>query len=252
MDSVLVSPSPFRANVIDAPSAQLFAGSALESFSSGAQLERVTETGQRLAQDADAVRVKINTLQVMQGLEPGFLGLAPAKGVYLVTSVVDGMSDQPVSFNGQVHERVKNGDVLPIGTEGGRDQPLNVYLKEGGLPPILGISVVVFRSNENLRQFGGLITEVTADKRYEKLTDIIATAATAVVPAYGIIWQAANEIIGLVGSLLKATPDEQLGYYEARFTRRFDDLGVGHHPPEGVGHTVAAGRVRLAYQVDVA
>jgi hypothetical protein len=249
MDSALVSPSPFRANVIDAPSAQLLARPALESFSPG---ESVPESGQRLPPDADAVRVKINTVQVMQGLEPGFLGLGPAKGVYLVTSVVDGISEQPVTFNGQVHERVKNGDVLPIGTEGGRDQPLNVYLKEGGLPSILGMSVVVFRSNENLRQFGGLITEVTADKRYVQLTDIIATAAKAAVPAYGIIFQAANEIIGLVGSLLKATPDEQLGYYEARFTRRFDALGVGHHPPEGVGYTVAVGRVRLAYQVDVA
>ena len=105
--------------------------------------------------------------------------------MYLVASVVDGVAGQPITFNGQVHERVKNGDVLPTGTDGGRDQLLNIFLKEGGLPPILGVSFVVFRSNEDLRQFGGLLAEVTADQRYERLSNISRRRQRPLFPPTG-------------------------------------------------------------------
>lgn len=251
MDTGPVSQSVFKPNVIDMPSAQLLTGGGLAELQPSATVPEERDWAALLPSGAEAVRIKINTVQIMGGLEPGFLGLAPPKGAYLVATVVDGLSQEPIQFTGKGYEGLRNGDVLPLGEEGERDAPLTVYLREWELPRVLGVSVCVFRSNQNLRDAGALITEVMGNSRFGKLSEIVATAVTAAVPAYGIVWQAANEVIGIVGSILKSTPDEQLGYYEARYTNRFDDLGIGHHPPEGPGRTIPVGRIRLAYQIDV-
>jgi hypothetical protein len=202
-----------------------------------------------LPDGASAVRLQIHTVQLMGGMEAGFLGLSAPKGAYLVTSVVDGISGDPITFQGRVYEGMRNGDVLPLGPE--RDAPLTVYLRENELPRIIGVSITVFRSNQNLRDAGELIGVVKNDEAFSTLSDLISKAASAAVPAYGLIWQAATEVIGIVGRVLRASPDEQLGYYEARFTNRFDDLGMGRHPDNGQGATIPVGRIRVAYEIDV-
>ena len=40
----------------------------------------------------------------------------------------------------------------------------------------------------------------------------------------------------------------QLGYYQANYTNRFDNLGVGRHPARLP--TFEAGKIRLGYQID--
>ena len=245
----LVQSSLFKPNVVEAPSAQLMAGAGLAELQPEATAPEDRDAAALLPEGATAVRLQVQTVQLMGGMAPGFLGLGAPKGAYLVTSVVDGISADPITFQGKVYEGMRDGDVLPLGEE--RDAPLNVYLRENELPRILGVSIAVFRSNQNLRDAGELISDVTRDKGFSTLADLISKAASAAVPAYGLIWQAATEVIGIVGRVLKAAPDEQLGYYEARFTNRFDDLGMGRHPDKGQGATIPVGRIRVAYEIDV-
>ncbi len=253
METALVRPSEFKPALVEAPSASLVGG--LETGLVDAERlarARVSSRGV-LPGAAQAVRLKLNAVQVVSGLEPEFLGLGAPKGIYLVSSIVDGIGQNPITFEGKTYTGVRNGNMLPLGTEGERDATFNLYQRTGGLPDLLCFSLVVFRSNENLREFGGVLTEMMGDSRFTKLYDIVKAAVSGANPAFGIVWQAANEIIGLLGSYLKAKPDEQLGYYEARYTRIFDDLGVGEHPPkEDRAPTLATGSIRLAYEINVA
>jgi hypothetical protein len=249
VDSALVQASGFKPNVLEAPSAHMIAGGGLAELRPEVSAPEDRPAAALLPDGATAVRLQVQTIQVMSGMKAGFLGLSAPKGAYLLTSVVDGLSSDPITFSGRVYEGIRDGDVLPLGEI--RDAPLTVYLREEDLPPILGVSIAVLRSNQDLRDVGQLITDVTSDAGYATLSELIANAAAAAVPAYGLIWQAASEVIGVVGRILRAAPDEQLGYYEARFTNRFDDLGLGRHPDKGQGATIPVGRIRVAYEINV-
>jgi hypothetical protein len=251
MDTVLVNPSIFRPNVIEMPSASLLNARDFAETTHQAPIPPGLKSFDALPTTANAVRLKINSVQIMGGMDAAFLGLGQPKGVYLVSSVVDGTRDQPFTLDGRVYDDIGNNDMLPIGVGVNRDAPFTVYLHEGELPRLLCFSLLVVRSNENLREFGDVTKEVTDDSRFKSLSSIVTTAVSAASPAFGVVWQAANEVIGLVGTYLKSKPDEQLGYYEARYTNRFDDLGAGSHPPKDGGPSIPVGKVRLAYQIDL-
>src|ERR671933_175759 len=100
------------------------------------------------------------------------------------------------------------------------------------MPRVLSFSLLVLRSNQGLRQIGQVLTQTARDERFGKLSELVGKAVDAVNPAYGLVWQAADEAMSLVGTFLEATKDDQLGYYQANYTNLFDDLGRGQHPPD--------------------
>ena len=61
-----------------------------------------------LPQDVTAVRLQILAVQVMRGLN-GWLG-ASSSGVILVSSVVDGLGSEPITFQGKPYLGIKDGD----------------------------------------------------------------------------------------------------------------------------------------------
>ncbi len=198
-----------------------------------------------LPEHVTAVRLQIRAIQVMDGLD-GWL--RSSGGVYVVSSVVDGLGPEPITFAGKTYQGIRNGDLLPLGPAHEPDAVFTVYLREGQMPRALSFCLLVVRSNQDLRDIGAAIGQAMADERYAKLADIVTTAATAVAPAYGTILRAAQETIGLVAGYLKVKPDDQLGYYQANYTNRFDNLGAGRHPARLP--TFEAGKIRLGYQID--
>jgi hypothetical protein len=64
-----------------------------------------------LPKDVTAVRLQILAVQVMRGLN-GWLG-ASSNGVIVVSSVVDGLGTEPITFQGKPYLGIKDGDLLP-------------------------------------------------------------------------------------------------------------------------------------------
>jgi hypothetical protein len=193
-----------------------------------------------------AVRLQIVAIQVMSGLR-GWLG-ASSNGVIVVSSVVDGLGSEPITFQGKPHLGIKDGDLLPLGPANDPTAVFTVYYREGQLPRTLAFSLLVIRSNRGIRDIGSAISGAIADLRYKELSGLVTTAVTAAVPVYGTLLQVAQGSIGLIADYLKAKPDDQLGYYQVSYTNRFDDLGVGRHPASA--RTFAVGKIMLAYQLD--
>ena len=199
-----------------------------------------------LPQDVTAVRLQILAVQVMRGLN-GWLG-ASSSGVILVSSVVDGLGSEPITFQGKPYLGIKDGDLLPLGPANDPSAVFTVYYREGQLPRTLAFSLLVIRSNQGLRDIGAAISGAMADDRYKELSGIVTTAVTAAVPVYGTLLEVAQESIGLIANYLSAKPDDQLGYYQVNYTNRFDNLGVGRHP--AATRTFAVDKIMLAYQLD--
>lgn len=241
MATAYVSDSIFKPNRIDTPS-------ATRIYAQERGLP-VAATPPDRELHARAIRLQLRSVQVVDGLQ-GFWGtpIGNATGVYLITTVIDGTDREPISFQGKTYQRIANGDLLPPGSAHEPDAAFNVYLREGDMPRLLSFSVVVFRSNEAIRDFAKVIVDICADERYKTLSGIVNTAATAANPAFGTVWQVAEAIVGLVGEYLKAKPDDQLGYYQANYTNVFDNLGVGRHPADAP--TMLVDRIRFAYEIN--
>jgi hypothetical protein len=199
-----------------------------------------------LPKDVTAVRLQILAVQVMRGLN-GWLG-ASSSGVIVVSSVVDGLGSDPITFQGKPYLGIKDGDMLPLGPANDPSAVFTVYYREGQLPRTLAFSLLVVRSNQGLRDIGGAISGAMTDDRYKELSGIVTTAVSAAVPAYGTVLNVAEQSIGLIASYLKTKPDDQLGYYQANYTNRFDNLGVGRHPADT--RTFPVDKIMLAYQLD--
>lgn len=231
----------FTPNVVDTPNAAL-----INDLASG-KIRRGNHSGvmYELPSESRAVRLQLTALQVMDGLD-GPLGRA--KGVYVVTNVVDGASSEPITFHGSAYRNIHNGDLLPIGPQ--QDAVFTVYHKTRPMPEVLSFNLLVLRSNADLREIGQALTHIREDKTYQQLTAAVSTAVTAVNPAYKVAFAAAQEAFALLGQYLQAKPDDQLGYLQANYTNIFDDLGKGHHPPDSPTRLVD--KIRVGYQIDVA
>jgi hypothetical protein len=200
-----------------------------------------------LPKEVTAVRLQIMAIQIMDGLT-GWL--RSSGGVYVVSSVVDGLGPEPITFQGKTYQGIQEGDLLPLGPAHEPSAVFTVYLREGQLPRALSFCLLVVRSNQDLRDIGTTITQVMEDDRYTRLAGIATTAVSGVNPAYGVIAQAAQESVALIAGYLQVKPDDQLGYYQANYTNKFDNLGVGRHPANVP--TIEVGKIRLGYQIDAA
>ena len=222
---------------------------AVENIAALARMGGNVPVLKELAGSTLGIRLQINTIQVMDGLQNA-IGRAAPSGVYVVSSVIDGSPGDAITFQGKAYQGIRNGDVLPLGPQGDPTAVFTTYLREGRIPRLLSFSLLVVRSNAGLRNLGLVIGKTMQDKRFAQLADTIGDALGAANPAYSIVWQAADQAVSLLGTYLESRPDEQLAYYQANYTNLFDDLGHGVHPPDRP--TMQVGKVRLAYQVDVA
>lgn len=66
-----------------------------------------------LPSSSRGVRLQLSALQIMNGLG-GFLGRPTAAGIYVITTVTDGIGEQPITFQGKVYQGIRHGDLLPL------------------------------------------------------------------------------------------------------------------------------------------
>src|SRR5262249_4391889 len=148
-------------------------------------------------------------------------GFSTKSGVYLITSVVDGLSDSPIVFTGKVYRNMGDGDMLPLGHPSEPTAVFNVYYRNKPLPDVLSFAVLVLRSNADLREIGTVMSKVRDDAHFKTLSTTVQSVVAAANPAYGVIWQVTQDVISLFAGYLGSKPDDQLGYYQANFTNLF-------------------------------
>ena len=168
----------------------------------------------------------------------------------MISSVIDGLGESPITFHGKVYQNIREGEMLPLGRTEDPAGVLTLYIREREVPRVLSFALLVLRSREHLRQIGSVLAHVAKDERCVKLSEIVVGAVATANPSFGLVWQAADEAISLIGSYLQAAPDDQLGHYQAIYTNMFDDLGVGPHPKDRP--TLQAGHIRVGYEIEVA
>jgi hypothetical protein len=167
-----------------------------------------------------SVMIRIKKVRILNIHEPLF---DKTGEIYLVSSVVDGLQDNPVTVNIKTFTAVRKGDFLDIGDTG-----VVVYQNPAGkLPRYLDIRFQIMESDQPLRDAAEVLKTVTDDQSFKDIQKVLTTLATTANPLLPTVVDLAGGVIPLVGKLLEMNKDDQICYYAATFTDKFDNLGVG-------------------------
>jgi len=145
--------------------------------------------------------------------------------VYLITSVADGLTKKPLTINIKTFERIQKNDCLDIGETG-----VVIYQNpEGKLPRYLDIRIQIVESDAGLKAISDLIKAVKENQGLKDIQTVLSTLATTANPMLGTVLELVNGVVPIIGKILEMNKDDQLCYYVATFTDKFDNLGVGLH-----------------------
>lgn len=145
--------------------------------------------------------------------------------IYLVTSVIDGLTEKPIVLDVKPFPGIKKNDFLDIGERG-----VAIYQNPPGkLPRFLDIRIQIVETDERLRDAGKVLTEISKDQDFRDKQKVLSTLATTATPMLSTVVGLARAVINIIGGILKMNRDDQICYYAATFTDKFDNLGVGPH-----------------------
>ena len=169
-----------------------------------------------------SILVRLKKVQILNIHEPFY---DKAGEIYLVTSVIDGLVENPIVLNVKPFSGIKKDDFLDIGKPG-----VAIYQNPPGkLPRFLDIRIQIVESDERLRDAGKVLTEISNDQDFKDIQKVLSILATTATPMFGTVVGLANKVINVIGVTLKMNRDDQICYYAATFTDKFDNLGVGEH-----------------------
>ncbi len=141
--------------------------------------------------------------------------------VYVVTLVTDNISPEPMALSVKSFADVEDGAPLTLGPSG-----IAMYRNPAPqVPEFLDFRILVMESDQELRDAGGVIAEVTADPTYASFRDNLLKVG-GVAPTAALATAAGDFVLGLVGRILKMNRDDQLIYVAGSFDAAFDDLGT--------------------------
>lgn len=145
--------------------------------------------------------------------------------IYLVTSVIDGLREEPIVLYVEPFSGIRENDFLDIGEPG-----VAMYQNPPGkLPRFLDIRIQIVESDEKLREAGKVLTEISNDQDFKDNQKALSILATTPTPILSTVVGLADKVINIIGGILKMNRDDQICYYAATFTDKFDNLGVGQH-----------------------
>lgn len=162
--------------------------------------------------------------------------------IYVVTIVADDIGPEPIEMAVKTFQDIGKGQRLQLGPSG-----LAMYRHGLPLPAYLDYRILVAESDQGLRDVGGVLQEVRADKTFASFRDSLLKVAATGAPAAALATAAADFTMQLVGRILSSNRDDQLIYIAGSFDAAFDDLGVPQGP---VTHRNEYAEVQ--YQVQVA
>ena len=141
--------------------------------------------------------------------------------VYVAAVVIDNVSPEPIGMSIKTFQDVADGESLNLGPSG-----IAMYRNPvPKVPEFLDYRILVAESDQELRDAGALISEVTADSTFKSFRDgLLAVGGAA--PAVALAGAAGDFVLSLLARILKMNRDDQLIYVAGSFDAAFDDLGT--------------------------
>jgi len=168
------------------------------------------------------VLVRLKKVQILNIHEPFY---DKAGEIYLVTSVIDGLAKKPIVLDVKTFHGIKENDFLDIG-----DLGVAIYHNPPRkLPRFLDIRIQIIESDRKLRDAGKVLTEISNDQKFKDIQKILNTLATTTTPLLTTVVDLTDKVANIIGGILKMNKDDQICYYAATFTDKFDNLGRGQH-----------------------
>ncbi len=206
-------------DIVEQPSLELIENLERRRFSKSmsSNLMRMT-----LDSSITDVMIRLKKVRILNIHEPAWDKNAE---IYLVYSVADGSEEKPLSYDVKTFINVKKGDVLDIGGNG-----LAIYQNSPGkLPRYLDIRLQIVESDQPQRDAAEILKAVNDNQGFKDIQKVLTTLATTANPMLSTVTDLAGGVIPLIGKILEMNKDDQICYYAATFTDKFDNLGVGLH-----------------------
>lgn len=176
-----------------------------------------------LLNDINVVAVRLNKMKILDKSE----GILRGNGeCYFLSMVTDGVSE-PAILRVETFNNIKDGDDL---FDKGLQRPFTVFLSdEGKVPRLLDFRLLIMEADEKgSKKASEILDAITGHEDYKKIIIAIRELVKAAAPA-AAIFTLLDSAMGIVKRILKTNEDDQLLYYAARFTKDFDNLGVGSY-----------------------
>ena len=93
----------------------------------------------------------------------------------------------------------------------------------------MDIRLQIVESDQPVRNAAEILKALNDNQGFKDIQKVLTTLATTVNPLLSTVMDLAGGVIPLVGKLLEMNKDDQICYYAATFTDKFDNLGVGLH-----------------------
>lgn len=169
------------------------------------------------------VAVSLNKVKVLDISEGPF---DETGEVYFISLVTDGINP-PTLLDAKAFEGIKKGDDL---MDKGLQKPFNLYLSEEYLiPRLLDFRFLVMEDDaKNAKKAKDIVDKILNDKNYKSVMDAIKELIITGAPA-AAIFTLVDAAISAILQLEALNEDDQLLYYAARFTKDFDNLGLGKY-----------------------
>jgi hypothetical protein len=219
MPFVVFEKADVEPDIIDRPSLAL-----IENLERNRLSKSLTSNLMSMALDSSIteVMIRLKQVRILNIHEPIF---DKTGEIYLVTSVADGSEEKPLSIKIETFSGIKRGDTLDIAEEG-----VSIYQSPSGkLPRYLDIRLQIVESDKELRDAAEIEKAISEQQGFKDIQKLLTTLATAANPMLSTFIDLAGGVIPLIGKLLEMNKDDQICYYAATFTDKFDNLGVGLH-----------------------
>lgn len=173
--------------------------------------------------DINTLAVRLNKLKILDKSEGIFRG----KGECYILSMVSDGASEPIMLKVDTIQGIKDGDDL---FDKGLQRPYTVYLTPpGNVPRLLDFRLLVMEEDKKeSRKAIDILNAVTGDSKYKDIVAAIAILVKSASPA-GAIFTLVDSAVNVAKAVLECNEDDQLLYYAARFTKDFDNLGVGKY-----------------------
>jgi hypothetical protein len=183
----------------------------------------VPKISPELLNDINTVAIRMNKLVIKDKSEGIFRGNAE---IYFISLVNDGVTE-PNLLRVETFKNIREGDDL---FDKGLQKPFTLYLsEEGKVPRLMDFRLLIMEEDKRgSRKAEEIIDAITKDGDYKKIIEAIRILIKNSAPS-AAIFTLVDTAIGVIKRILRVNEDDQLLYYAARFTKDFDNLGVGSY-----------------------
>jgi hypothetical protein len=171
-----------------------------------------------LKPEAKVAQLNLTGVHIIDNHEIG-----PAE-VFLISTIVDGISKEPITVQLKEFTGVKDDSALDLVEPG-----VTLYQNMQEVPPFLDWRLIICESDASTREKGAFLKELGKDEDWKSVTATLKTALEAANPVAGVVVGLVDQLVQVIGRVMTMNTDDQIGYLAVTYNRTLDDLGVGTH-----------------------